>query len=122
MAKPPVPLEGGRGGVQRAVIRLYESVGCYVARTSPGRKGGTFQTPGIPDLYVFPPLQFVRFDGAGAPFWHETKRPGGKQRPGQVQFQGRCADRGVRYVLGGLEEARRALIEIGLLVKFGGKP
>lgn len=88
--------------VQHDVIAAYEAVGCVVARTSPGRKGGTHQTPGIPDLYVFPPVRL----GHGliglprAPFWHESKAAFGKQSPAQVEWQQWCAARGVVRVGG----------------------
>jgi len=116
----PVPLECD---VQHDVIAAYERVGCVVARTSPGRQGGTHQTPGIPDLYVFPPLREDQGRAAAAghvviylaPWWHETKRPGGKQSLDQMTWQGRCQQRGVAYVLGGVQEALVHLRQVGLI-------
>lgn len=102
--------------VQERVKATYKAVGCLVANFSQGwRPGGkrhatTRQTKGIPDLYVFPPV------GRGHPFWHETKRPGGKQSPEQVQWQFECAKRDVGYVLGGVDEALAYLRRLGLVV------
>lgn len=96
--------------VQVRVIAVYEAVGCDVAVTSPGRKGGTWQTPGIPDLYVFPPV------GRGLPFWHETKRPTGRQSAAQVKWQALCEARGVGCVVGGVEQALAYLRRLGLVV------
>jgi hypothetical protein len=101
-----VPLERE---VQRRVVALYRTVGCAVYSLSQGyRPGGprhatTRQSKGLPDLYVFPPT--------GAPWWHETKRAGGKQSPEQVGFQVRC-DVGVTdYILGGTKEALLQLVK-----------
>lgn len=114
--------------VQERVKAVYRAVGCVVASFSQGwRPGGkrhatTRQTKGIPDLYVFPPVRYREpFDGCRvpvtplAPFWHETKRPGGKQSPEQLAWQRECEARGVGYVLGGVDEALAYLRLIGLV-------
>jgi hypothetical protein len=119
-------LELGRQGVQAQVVKLYESVGCSVARTAQSYRRGSRRepgTPGIPDLYVFPPLRHDQRVAARAghpavflaPFWHESKAEGGAQRPEQRDWQGRCRARGVAYVLGGVREALDHLRQIGLL-------
>jgi hypothetical protein len=114
-------LELGRRGVQAQVVKLYERVGCIVARTAQSYRRGSHRqagTPGIPDLYVFPPLQRGfgdRFVGA-APWFHESKAPGGRQRPEQREWQERCEARGVAYVLGGTEAALVHLRKLGLAV------
>jgi hypothetical protein len=119
-------LELGRRGVQAQVIAVYEKVGCVVARTAQSYRRGSRRepgTPGIPDLYVFPPLRRQQRRAAAAwhpalahaPFWHETKSEDGKQRPEQREWQERCAACGVAYVLGGVAEAVAHLQRIGLV-------
>lgn len=113
------PLEAD---IQQNVKAAYERLGCFVANFSQGRK--TRQTPGIPDLYVFPPGRpdQVRAAAVGhaqlalAPWWHETKRPGEKQSLEQVEWQRRCENRGVAYVLGGVADAVAHLRKVGLVV------
>lgn len=110
-------LELGPRGVQRDVIAAYERVGCFVARTNQSYRRGARRNPGttgLPDLYVFPP------GGAPlardfSPWWHETKRLGGKQRLEQKAWQLKCNVRGVGYVLGGVNEALAQLRERGLV-------
>jgi len=56
-------------------------------------RGGTRQTPGIPDLMVFgsgPELPF---------FFIEVKGPKGKLRPSQIIFQGECERMDVPYLV-----------------------
>lgn len=114
--KPKPPLERE---VQRRVVALYKSAGCTVYSLSQGyRPGGaghgtTRQTKGLPDLYVFPPSHHaVR---GVSPWWHEVKRPGGKQTPEQREFEDLCFNTlAVDYVLGGYREALAYLIRQGL--------
>jgi len=119
-------LELGRQGVQAQVVKLYESVGCFVARTAQSYRRGSRRepgTPGIPDLYVFPPLRtdVRRAARVGhpavyfAPWWHESKAPDGSQRPEQRDWQVRCDARAVAYVLGGVREALEHLRKLGLV-------
>lgn len=113
-------LELGRRGVQRQVVEVYEKAGCVVAPVAQSYRRGSRRnpgTPGMPDLYVFPPLRgATAFRGAATqPFWHESKRAGGKQRPGQLEWQQLCEARGVRYVLGGVPEAIAQLRSLGLV-------
>jgi hypothetical protein len=119
----PVPLERD---VQRDVIAAYERVGCFVARMEQSYRRGSRRepgTPGVPDLYVFPPLRTDQAHAArvghaanaAAPWWHETKRPGGVQSPEQIKWQTRCTARGVAYVLGGVQEALGHLRQVGLV-------
>ena len=103
-------LELGRHGVQAAVIKTYEALGCVVVRIAQSyRRGSRRQpgTPGVPDLYVFPPLHRPAF-------WHETKSDDGAQRPAQITFEQRCRLRGVGYVLGGVPEAIAHLQTLGV--------
>lgn len=99
--------------IQRDVIELYRSLGCLVAPTSTGRRGGTRNAPGLPDLYVFPPIRAYAI--GLQPFWHETKRPSGHQSPAQIEWQMLCEARNVAYVLGGTEAALIYLRSIGLI-------
>lgn len=115
--------------IQRDVKAAYEAVGCFVANFSQGYRpggrhhGSTRQTEGVPDLYVFPPLRGADVAALTVghvavrlqPWWHETKRPGAKQRLGQIEWGHRCRDRGVGYVLGGVAEAVEHLKRIGLV-------
>lgn len=96
--------------VQRDVIELFESLGCHVIRTSPGRRGGTFQTPGIPDLRVFVPRKRCAF-------WFETKAANGVQSTGQITFQRLAEACGDVYIIGGTEAAIMHLRAIGLLAR-----
>lgn len=108
--------------VQHDVKAAYEKFGCFVANFSQGYRprGGTRQTPGIPDLYVFPPLREEQRQAGHpavylAPWWHETKSAVGKQSLEQIEWQRRCAQRGVAYVLGGVADAIAHLRRIGLV-------
>ncbi len=93
--------------VQTRVARFYASCGCHVYSTSQYR--ASRMAIGIPDLYVVHP----RIGG----FWHEVKRPGGKQSDGQHLFQVEVEAAGVGYVLGGIDEAQAFLTARGLLLE-----
>lgn len=105
--KKPVSHERERD-VQRAVVRLYESMRCVVYSTSNPRR--TLSTPGIPDLLVFSPMA-ARF------FVHEVKSDNGKPSEEQEAFESLCGSCGVGHVIGGVEAAKRHLMAIGLLAK-----
>lgn len=62
----------------------------------------TMQTLGIPDRKYYHVTRKLTF-------WFECKRPGGKQRAAQKQFQRICEACGETYVLGGLDELQAAL-------------
>lgn len=94
------------------VRRLYEAVGCTVYSTSQARPSRVAK--GLPDLYVVHP----RIGG----WWHEVKREGGRQSPGQVAFQQEMQRCGVAYVLGGLAEAQAFLHTKGIVVNYGSLP
>lgn len=92
---------------QNAVRKIFVAHGCAVYNLSQSR--ATKQTPGLPDLFVFS-------SRSGHAFWFETKRPvGGVQSRPQREFQERCAQCGVRYVIGGQTEAWALLREFRLL-------
>lgn len=98
---------------QSDVYRLYISVGCEVDWYSQPRE--SMQTKGIPDMKVYA----VR---KGLTWWHEAKRPvGGKQSDAQRRFQVRAQACGEHYILGGWEEAVRA-VQMFELVAPGWRP
>lgn len=106
----PPPLERD---TQKAIVKLFEAVGCIVYRTSQGYRrdsGGTRMTPGIPDLWVICPRRQVAW-------WFEVKRPSGKRTQAQVQFAVLCAATHTRYAWGGVNEAKNFLSGLGLLEK-----
>lgn len=89
------------------LMYLYKAVGCVkIASTQQTRRSR--QTVGLPDLYLLHP----RIGG----WWHEAKRPGGKQTPEQRAFQECCDLCNVGYVLGGYDEALNFLRGRGLVV------
>jgi hypothetical protein len=94
--------------VEAWIIELYQKVGCIVHKTSQ-RQRPVGMTVGIPDLIVFCPRRNLMF-------FHEVKRDGGRQSPGQEAFEIACRQCGVRYVLGGIGTARSILEELGILV------
>lgn len=88
------------------VGKFYASCGCTVYSTQQTRPSR--QAIGLPDFYVLHP----RIGG----WWHEVKREGGRQSPGQVAFQQACQAAGVGYVLGGVTPGYIYLNERGLLL------
>ena len=100
--------ELGRKGVKAAVKRLYESVGGKVYNTSGQRMFGN--TPGLPDLIVFVPLK-----GRRIVLWHEAKAAKGKANEAQLMFRALADEAHTVHVTGGLEEARIALVTLGVL-------
>lgn len=113
--------------IQRDVIELYERLGCIVMRTQQSFRRGSMRapgTPGIPDLYVFPPgidtapvPGFAAFRATRAPFWHETKTPSGKQTKDQLTWQRLCEERGAHVIVGGTEAAIEYARTIGLIAR-----
>lgn len=101
--------------IERACIDLYRKFGCSVVEFSqPHRARG--QTRGIADLRVY-----MLRTNRGAPkfpasWWHEIKRPGGKQSPGQVEFQRMVESFGEEYVVGGANAAIRQLNKYGFSI------
>ena len=83
--------------VSREVQQFLKLIGCSVYSTEQGYrrdKGGTRQTPGIPDLLVFNGNESM------VPvFFIEVKAPGGKLRESQVAFQSECDRTGVPYLV-----------------------
>ena len=87
----------GEAAVSRAIREFLQLVGCSaIYSTEQGyrhERGGTRQTPGIPDLICFgsgPELPF---------FFIEVKGPKGKLRDSQVAFQAECEKAGVPYLV-----------------------
>ena len=81
--------------ISREIIDFLKLMGSGVYSTEQGfrrDRGGTRQTPGIPDLIVFGPEE--------CPFFFiEVKREGGKLRDSQVGFQAECEKAGVLYLV-----------------------
>ena len=121
-AAPPIDLTLERT-IQADVVELYTRLGCSVKPTAGGRQRGTRNAPGMPDLYVFPPVRRgLRGNNSWLqeqPFWHETKTPTGVQSDLQAWWQYECEQRGVGYVLGGVEPAIAYARAIGLIANPG---
>lgn len=100
-AKRFVPSEKS---VQLRVVRVFEAYGGIVKSLSQPR--ATMQSPGFGDLYVFLP-RWKRT------VWWETKRPGGKQQPEQIDFEGMCRLCNQDYGCGGVDEVLNYLESIG---------
>lgn len=92
--------------VQTRVAHVYAAIGAFVVWTSQYRASRV--TPGLPDLLILLPR------GKGIVL-QEVKRPGGRQSAAQKAFQDRCADAGVRYVLGGVDAAWHVIEELGFV-------
>jgi hypothetical protein len=119
--------------VQRAVIHLFCRIGCRYdpkgldtdiivlgtkrPRNLPRQAHRTFQTPGVPDLYVFLPVlrRYERSTLPPAAVWFEVKAEDGAPSPAQLSFAARAQFRGLPYRIGGVDEARAFLIEHGFL-------
>ena len=86
----------GEAKVSLEIQKFLKTIGCAVYSTEQGfrrDKGGTRQTPGIPDLTVIgigPELPF---------FFCEVKGPKGKMRPSQIIFQAECERVGIPYLV-----------------------
>lgn len=86
----------GEAKVSREIQDFLKTIGCGVYSTEQGfrrDKGGTRQTPGIPDLLVFgigPELPF---------FFCEVKGPKGTLRDSQLAFQAECERMDVPYLV-----------------------
>ena len=91
--------------IQHWCAQTFRAAGCLVYNLSQAR--ASKQTPGLPDLWVFVPRR-------GTAFWFETKSPRGVQSEAQAAFQASCEGCGIRYVMGGMEEARAILAELRL--------
>jgi hypothetical protein len=86
----------GEAKVSLEIREFLRLIGCAVYSTEQGYRhdrGGTRQTPGIPDLIVFgigPEMPF---------FFIEVKAPGGKLRDSQVAFQAEAHRMSVPYLV-----------------------
>ena len=93
--------------VQARCKKRYRAVGCKVWDTSQKRRA--LITPGLPDLLVF-------HVGKQAFWFHEVKHKA-PQTDEQQKFQRACEACGVKYLLGGVEEATDHLRELGLWLR-----
>ena len=79
--------------ISREIQDFLKMLGFWVWSTEQGfrkERGGTRQTPGIPDLIVM---------GHGRHFYVEVKNEKGKLRESQKNFQECCEQNGVEYVV-----------------------
>lgn len=88
--------------IERACIKLYESVGCKVLKFSQPFKAA--QTRGIPDLKIYNERRQVTW-------WHEVKRPKGKMSEHQLKIQALVQQCGEHHYVGGIEAAKLALTD-----------
>ena len=99
--------------MERDVVAFFRQIGCAVYKLSQGyrkERGGTRQTPGIPDLYVMHP------DIPGGSLWIEVKAERGKPSPAQLAFADECIACGVSYLLAkSVDEAWQYAVAIGLI-------
>lgn len=119
---------------QRAIIDLLVAAGCrygaradqetdiYVLGTKrprnlPRAGHATHQTPGIPDLFSFLPLQPKLARPMPAPrfVWIEVKALDGGPSPAQLRFADRAVVRGVPYLIGGAAVVQTFLEQHGFL-------
>jgi len=103
----------GEAAVSLEIQKFLKTIGCGVYSTEQGfrrDRGGTRQTPGIPDLLVFgigPELPFL---------FIEVKGPKGKLRPSQIIFQGECERMDVPYLVAwDVREVFDFLVEKGVI-------
>ena len=96
--------------ISREIQALLKTLGFAVWSTEQGyrrERGGTRQTPGIPDLYVM---------GHGRAFWVEVKTPKGKLRDSQELFAHECGENGVEwYIFRSADEAWEWLVSEGFI-------
>lgn len=90
--------------IQRDIIKTAKQFGCEVVSFS--QPFAAKQMAGIADLRIY---HRQRKRSA----WFEVKAAGGRQSPGQRDFQGLVESVGERYVLGGVPELLELLKEWG---------
>ena len=91
-----------RDANHKAVVDMYERMGCVVYdHTHPGREPKT-TSPGHPDLTVFKPSHETMW-------YHEVKTDGGKLGMAQSLFIATARECGVLTVIGGVQEALKML-------------
>lgn len=87
----------GEALVSKEIRAFLKLIGCSVYSTEQGyrsERGGTRQTPGIPDLLVFNSR-----DSQVPFFFIEVKGPKGKLRDSQIVFRDECLRTGVPYLV-----------------------
>tara|TARA_Y100001938_G_C8092104_1_gene435660 strand:- start:3294 stop:3620 length:327 start_codon:yes stop_codon:yes gene_type:complete len=98
--------------ISKEIRDLCKGIGFAVYSTEQGyrrERGGTRQTPGIPDLLIF---------GRGIFFFVEVKTPKGKLRDSQVAFSEECAacDPPVHYLVWrDVRDAFDWFVEMGII-------
>ena len=108
---------------QSKIAILFRSIGSQVyvlgTRRARGDQQGTRQTPGIPDLYIWLPLE-RRYTRPGlllAPkfLWFEVKAEGGRTSSAQQEFELLCTTHGHPYLRGGFDRAHAFLVQHGFI-------
>lgn len=99
--------------VERDITAFFRQIGCAVYKLSQGyrkERGGTRQTPGIPDLYVMHP------DIPNGALWIECKAERGRVSDAQRAFADECVRCGVSYLLAkSVDEAWNWAVAVGLV-------
>lgn len=91
-----------RDANHKAVVDMYERIGCVVHdHTHPGKEPRT-TSPGHPDLTVFKPSRETMW-------YHEVKTDGGKLEEAQEAFIATAKSCGVHTVVGGVSAALKDL-------------
>ena len=101
--------------IQVEITRLLRSLGWDVCTLGTRRRKGDYQgtmmTPGIPDLYAFPPNALR----GHRELWIEVKAPNGRMSPAQIHFEACCLRNGIPHVVGGTDEVLSWLVKNGYL-------
>ena len=99
----PPPRQQPEKKEQATICEVLERVGAKVYVLGTKRPAGDFQgtrqTPGIPDLLAFLPVNF----GPSVQLWIEVKARRGRMRPAQVEFLRQCQDADQPHVAGGID-------------------
>lgn len=105
--------------VQQQIVHLLRSIGAAVyvlgTRRRRGDFHGTMQTPGIPDLFAFLPLQHASDQGLHSVLWVEVKADGGRLRLEQAAFQALCEQHQYPHIVGGVDAVVAWLVRRGFL-------
>jgi hypothetical protein len=108
------PTPASEKAVEAWVIDLFKKAGCHVWKTSQPRS--SMITEGLPDLWVFCPRR-------SRAWWWEVKNERAMKKPNnglsmaQLHFQHFCTVTGTRHYVGGLDEARQLLRELGITLE-----
>lgn len=97
--------------ISKEIIKFLRKIGCAVwdlGQGYRGERGGTRQTPGLPDLFVVHP--------SGVWTWAELKTAKGKLRPSQEVFRDTCIEAEIPWALWrSVEDSWEWCVEVGLI-------